>query len=114
MARKKLNEIQQTHGKIETFRPTTLDQVWGDTGMNRYGTLDEKEYADKLADMNKADLQRECTRIGRVPVDDRERIIKILLAEFKQHISAYRAPHISIPPEKVPSKEVLKILSEGR
>ena len=40
---KKLESLSQTHGK-EEFKPTTLDQIWGDTGISKYGTLNEDEY----------------------------------------------------------------------
>ena len=39
---KKTKKMQQTHGKVETFQPTTLDQVWGDDGTGKYSTNDEK------------------------------------------------------------------------
>ena len=45
MARKKqISELSQTHGKVEDFKPTTLDQIWGDDGLSKYQTLDEVQY----------------------------------------------------------------------
>jgi hypothetical protein len=29
---KKVTELNQAHGKVEGPEPTTLDQIWGDTG----------------------------------------------------------------------------------
>ena len=53
----KAKKMTQTHAKVEGFQPSTLDQVWGDTGNTKYGTMDEAEYTDKLKEMNKSDLQ---------------------------------------------------------
>ena len=46
---KKLQSLSQTHGKEEgNFKPTTLDQIWGDDGVSKYGTLNEAEYIKKI------------------------------------------------------------------
>jgi L1 cell adhesion molecule like protein len=43
MAKKsKLDSLSQTHGKVEN-RKVTLDQIWGDDGKSKYGTLDPVE-----------------------------------------------------------------------
>ena len=44
----KKEEMQQTHAKEEKFQPTTLDQIWGDTGQTRYGHLDIEKYEKSL------------------------------------------------------------------
>ena len=43
MAKKKQNleDLSQAHGKEEKFVPTTLDQIWGDEGLSKYGTMEE-------------------------------------------------------------------------
>ncbi|MEK6883463.1 MAG: hypothetical protein AABY22_27800 [Nanoarchaeota archaeon] len=105
-------EIHQIHGKVETFQPTTLDQIWGDTGLGKYGTLDEEKYISKLNDMNKADLQKHAVGVGIIPTDGREGLIKKLLKEFRAHVASFRKPILK-EPTKV-SKNALKILSEGR
>lgn len=112
--RKKLTEMKQAHGKQEKFVPTTLDQVWGDTGISKYKTLDEAAYAAELAEMNKSDLISHACKVGVVPADDRERLIKKLLTQFKQHVSQYRVASLKPEAPKEVSKEVLKILAEGR
>ena len=42
--KKKSKEMIQTHAMEEkdSFEKTTLDQIWGDTGFSKYGTLDEE------------------------------------------------------------------------
>ena len=105
--------MKQAHGKNE-FVPTTLDQLWGDTGTGRkYNTLDETEYLAYIQDMNKSDLQSHAVRIGMIPVDNRETLEKRLLKEFRVHVAGYTVPQIKTK-SKVPSKEVEKILAEGR
>jgi hypothetical protein len=111
---RKLNTMTQVDGKIETFQPTTLDQIWGDTGNNKYGTMDEVVYAERLKSMNKSDLQTHATQVGLVPVDDRERLTKRLLHEFKLYVSSYRHPTAQAQAKIPISPEVAKILTEGR
>ena len=36
-----VKKMSQTHGKVEKFEATTLDQIWGDDGTSMYGTLDD-------------------------------------------------------------------------
>ena len=114
MSRKKLNNLNQVHGKEETFKPSTLDQLWGDTGIGRYKTMNEADYAAQLAEMNKSDLIHHATQVGVVPSDDRERLTRRLVAQFKQHVSSYKVASLPPEPEGKVSKELAKILSEGR
>lgn len=86
--------LSQTHGKVEPegFAPTTLDQIWGDTGMWKYNTMDAIEYEDSLKTMPKVDLQTHASRVGIVPVDNRDVLSARLLREFKKHVTLYRFP----------------------
>lgn len=110
----KLNELTQTHGKVDKFQPTTLDQILGDTGMSKYGTMDLEEYKRQLNTMNKVDLQAHATRIGLVPIDSRERLIKQLLREFNLYVGAYRYPSDKKQTTPEVSPEVARILAQGR
>lgn len=108
---KKLKSLNQTHGKIEN--PVTLDQIWGDKGTSKYGTLDHKEYEEYLRDLNKSDLQSHASKIGLVPIDDREKLVNRLISEFKKYASIYNKPktkenNISL------SKKAKDILAEGK
>lgn len=108
----KLDNLSQTHGKIEN-RPVTLDQIWGDDGKRKYGTLDQAEYEKYLKDLNKSDLQAHAIKIGLVPIDDRETLVKRLKQEFKKHTSMYLArPNVDNTSKL--SKKSRDILSEGR
>jgi|GEM_PF-924300 len=109
-----LGSLSQTHGKEEKCQPTTLDQIWGDKGSTKYGTVDVNEYVRKLENMNTSDLQSHAHKMGLIPVDDRVTITKKLVYEFKTYISGFRKPDqklSSIPPI---SNEAKKILDEGR
>ena len=108
-----LEELSQSHGKQETTEPTSLDQIWGDTGISKFRTLDKEEYENQINDMNKSDLQTHATKVGLVPVDDMKMLRNRLLREFDKHISAYRTPKQTKSKKKL-SKDALKILGEGK
>ena len=112
--KKSLGDLSQTHGKVETFQPTTLDQVWGESANTKYGTTDLNDYIRRLDGMNTTDLQTHCHIIGFVPVDDRVTLMKKLIGEFRKHVSAFQKPTNQPPHNRPPSDEVKKILSEGR
>ena len=112
--KKSLEGLSQTHGKVETFQPTTLDQVWGESVNTKYGTTDVNNYVRRLDGMNTTDLQTHAHTIGFVPVDDRVTLMKKLIGEFKKHVSAFQKPTDQLPHNRPPSDEVKKILSEGR
>jgi hypothetical protein len=114
MARKKsaLDNLSQTHGKVEN-RKISLDQIWGDDGKRKYGTLDPVEYDSYLKGLVKTDLQAHAIKIGLIPVDNRETLVKRLKQEFLKYSSQYL-----VRPDSKNSKSVSKnaqdILSEGR
>ena len=107
----KLDQLSQVHGKVE--KPVTLDQIWGDTGLSKYGTLDPEKYEEYLNELNKSDLQAHAVKIGLVPIDDRRNLVTRLKKEFNKHIAQYKVTEH--PSKKVKlSKQVKDILSEGR
>tara|TARA_B100002019_G_scaffold128042_1_gene110182 strand:- start:305 stop:685 length:381 start_codon:yes stop_codon:yes gene_type:complete len=110
---KKVTELNQAHGKVEGPEPTTLDQIWGDTGLSKYRTLDASEYEIYLKQLNKSDLQRHAAEMGIVPVDSREMLSNRLLKEFNRYVASFKMPSASKPNQPV-SDKVKKILSEGR
>jgi hypothetical protein len=114
MPKKKIEQLSQTHGKQEQFQPTTLEQIWGDTGLTRYKTMDETEYSTFLKDLNKSDLQAHAMSIGIIPIDNREMLTKRLVREFKSYVSGYRKPLDQRVTPSTISKEALSILSEGK
>ncbi len=113
MAKRKISELNQTHGKVEGAKPTTLDQIWGDTGLSKYKTLVESEYAGQLGDMSRTDLQTHATSLGIIPVENREILTSRLLREFRKHVSAYTVPQSQTAKPKL-SQKSLNILKEGK
>lgn len=115
MAKKsKLQDLNQIDAKEETSKPTTLDQIWGDTGVQKYGTNDFDEYRQHLNSLNRSDIQAHAIKVGILPTDNHEILIARLEREFKRHVSAYQAPVENKQKQKKISKDVQKILSEGR
>ena len=113
MKRKKITELSQTHGKLEQKEYKTLEQVWGNDGYEKYKTLDESEYLDYLKNLNKSDLQTHASKIGLLPVESKELLIKKLIKEFKIYASKFKIPKQDTKDIKL-SKEIKDILSEGK
>ena len=114
MARKKqISELSQTHGKVEDFKPTTLDQIWGDDGLSKYQTLDEVQYRNFLSGMNRSDLHAHCSKAGIIPIDNRDLLERKLIGEFQKYVSSYRAPNQKKIESNI-SKEAIEILKEGK
>jgi hypothetical protein len=112
--KKKEQKAMETHAKEEKFAKTTLDQVWGDTGNTKYGTTDEAGYLNKIKGMNTTDLQAHAHTHGLVPIQDRVRLMKILMSEFRKYVSGFQRPRqdVDLPPSV--SKESARTLAEGR
>jgi hypothetical protein len=113
---KKVKELSQTHGKVESEEtvPTTLDQIWGDTGLSKYKTMDLDKYQEQLSEYNKTDLQAHATKIGLIPVDSTVELKKRLVREFKKHASKYEAMPRQRRETQPLSEKALKILAEGK
>jgi hypothetical protein len=114
MPRKKLSDLSQTHGKKDKFAPTSLDQIWGDTGLSKYNTFSAEEYQARLKEMNKADLRAHAAKMGIVPVDNRELIVKSLMRQFNLHVASYQRPKVAPNKNRPVSKEAMDILAEGK
>lgn len=112
MANEKIKH--QADGKEERFVPTSLDQLWGDTGISKYKTLDSEVYEKTLHEMNKADLQGHSAKLGIRPSDSRDQMIKRLMKEFRAHVASHQKPAPSNDSAKRPSKRVLDILAGGK
>ena len=52
------------------------------------------------------------SKLGLIPVDDRETLTKRLIKEFRKHVSNYRFPKQQI--NTTSDQKALRILSEGR
>lgn len=111
-ASKKLDDLQQTHGKSE-YQARTLDQVWGDDGLWKYSTLKEEDYENQIKEMTRSDLYAHASKIGIIPTENLDQLRNRLFKEFRRHVSNYRVPSDEKEPPKVSSK-IRKILDEGK
>ncbi len=115
MPKKNTNkELTQINGKDAQYQPTTLDQITGDTGFFQYHTMDENEYLNYLNGLVKYDLFEHASSVSVMPNDNRERLINQLLNEFRRHVNSYRQPKVDLAKPKIPAKNFLYILAEGR
>lgn len=109
MAKKKIIE---THGKEESFEPTTLDEIMGYNPLSRYNTLEGSVYEEKLKEMNRTELEDEARRVGSFIVEDTVRLRENLYTEFNSYVTSLRRPKNVTRPISL-SKEAEKILKEG-
>jgi hypothetical protein len=118
MAKKKkqsLEELSQTHAKIEEKQYQTLDQIWGDDGAHRYGTFSEDEYMSQLNAMTRSDLQNHALKMNLIPIDNMRMLRERLLNEFRRHNNSYLKVSTTkkVQDDNIPDV-AKKILSEGR
>jgi len=90
----KLANLSQVHGKEEKqeYEPTTLDQIWGDDGTGRYGTMELEEYKAQIDQMSRTDINAHAADLGVIPVEDRGSLEKRLTDEFISHVNSFRKP----------------------
>ena len=114
----KLEEMNQTDGMVqgEKYEHSSLDQVWGDDGTDKYKTLDIATYEKVLANMSKSDLKNEAIRVGLLPIDNLDQLRQRLSREFNAHVASYKKPQSSGSgkPVQLYSDDVMKILGEGK
>ena len=111
---KKFSQLSQAHGKDETVSgPSSLDQIWGDDGTGKYSTLEETVYQTHLDELNRTDLHAHASRIGVIPIDNRDLLEQRLMREFRKHVSSYQTPVSPKRQSKIP-KDISDILAEGK
>ena len=90
----KIDKLSQVHGKKveQEYELTTLDQIWGDDGTGRYGTMEIEEYKSEIDQMSRTDINAHAAQLGVIPVEDRVTLEKRLTDEFKRHVNSYRKP----------------------
>jgi len=111
--KRKIEELSQTHGKLENIQYKSLDQIWGDTGLSKYKTTDLQEYVNFINEMNKSDLQAHANKVGLVPIDNREMLTKRLIAEFRKFVSTFNVPK-TLDTSVDLDKKSKDVLSEGK
>jgi hypothetical protein len=115
-AKLKVTEMAQTHAmeEKESFEKTSLEQIWGDTGMGRYGTQDEDKYLGRIKGLNRSDLHSHAVKMGILPIDNRELLTSRLVREFKKYVLSYNKPKSTPIKGKRVSGKARSILAEGR
>jgi hypothetical protein len=112
-----LSKLSQVHGKNEDaleeqkYEPTTLNQIWGDDGTGRYGTMDIEKYKAEIDQMSRTDINAHAADLGVIPVEDRMSLEKRLTEEFTRHVNSYRKPlnkRVEDPSVEQKVKDLLK------
>jgi hypothetical protein len=116
MGRKKLTK-HETHGALPVERKQSVYEIMGFKDHNfKYKTVED--YRKYLEDLNLSDLQEHAMTMGSVPIDNRERMINKLLAEFtlKTGVLAtgFTSTQDNIADGKPLSDQVKKLLQRGR
>jgi hypothetical protein len=110
----KVSQLKQTHAKVESPKPTMLDQIWGFNEMGRYGTVDEGEYGARLRDMTRADLENHAKAVGCLVLEDSARLRDALMKQFNAYILSLRKPTAAIAKTGKITEETKRVLNEGR
>ena len=112
---KKLADLEQADGRDARTEnvPTTMDALFGGTGMGKYKSLDRESYAAELDGFNTAELRNHAINIGLIPIVNINRLKKQLLTEFDKFTLV--AKNNTTPRQKVLSSDAqnigLKIMS---
>lgn len=105
----------QLDGKLYNKRGVkTLDELLGEK-VERYQHKTVEDYKNFLDDLNLTDLQEHATKVGVLPKEDRNVLIKVLIKQYELVTSDYFnvVERQSNFPKKI-SKNTEKILGEGR
>lgn len=85
---RKLSEYRQTHGKYEDENPyfDTVELI--EAKLNKVSLGDSEDdnlnsYIKKLNSFNLHDLQAYATNVGVIPTDNKDRLIKNLIKQWK-------------------------------
>lgn len=104
----------ECHGKIEDGEITMLEQVWGFNEFAKYGTKDEEEYRRQVMEMNRTDLEKHARKVGVIIVESSARLQESLFKAFRQYSGSLSRPKQPKQSKTSLSKEVRKILAEGK
>ena len=106
----KLKQFRQTDGKLETFQATTIEQALGARGTREYSFLrnpfSAEEYEEYLGGLVESELYEHATKHNCIPTDNRDRLIKKLLVEHRNHAAKFAPQTIRAAndPTDVPDK----------
>lgn len=111
---KKKQQIQ-TNGRIENAEITTLEAVWGNNDLAKYGTLNEDKYREEINAMNRSDLDDHARRVGITIPEKIDHLKTNLLRQFRVYVASLQQPPAptSTKPFEM-SKDIERILAEGK
>lgn len=117
--RQKVEDLKVSQGKMP--RPVTMVSKSGKRSLgeilgkkfSQYPQDNEDEYTDSLRNMNKADLQVECLRVGLNPTDSRDIMVERLLNQYRAYAAEIRTANLAPKTLNTPSAKVRKILGKG-
>lgn len=110
--KKNLKELNRAHGN-EKPEIRTMEQLLGNTGVSKFGTLDVEEYKEKLNKMDWSEISDHAVANGFFPgdVENIDRLKKTLVTNFVNYASQFR--QFSTPQVK-PNKQNKKASEEMR
>ncbi len=111
--KKELKQVATGKLENEPTQYSNLYQMLGDTGLNKYGTLDVTEYEAKLNKMDTSELHRHATQNLIKPIHNRQLIIRSLVGKFQVYANQF----IVVNGQKVnetPDDELQRILNKGK
>ena len=97
--------------------PRTLDALFGDNGMSKFGTVNQEEFEDKLESLsvNKIDIEQYATNHGLRSNGNVNELKRKLLAMFQSHVNQFKnLKVVDTLPKKVNTKELRKLMADGR
>jgi hypothetical protein len=107
-------EVYQSQGSTNKYGAKTLDDLMG-INSNPYNHPTEEDYIVYLEDLNLNELHDHAIPLSILPKSDRQAMVKLLVREYRIRTSQYfNASEIQPVSSKPISKEMLKILAEGR
>ncbi len=82
----KLSDLEQINGRDQRteMEPTSLDALFGGSGLGKYSTSDTDEYINQLNNFNTAELRNHAIKIGLIPIVNINRLKKQLVTEFNK------------------------------
>ena len=93
MRSREIAEGQAKEQAAQTFTPTTLEQVWGQNGTEKYGTLDAEIYENKIKNMDRAEIFYHASQYSIIPTDNLMSLRKKLMVEFNKHVAKFSMPN---------------------
>tara|TARA_R110000772_G_scaffold249530_2_gene364007 strand:+ start:118315 stop:118647 length:333 start_codon:yes stop_codon:yes gene_type:complete len=77
---------------MDKYKKVNIDQIFGYSGSEKFGTMELEVYEKKINDMTKIDLQMHSSKVGVVPRDNTTLMRRELLKAFNHHVVDYTVP----------------------